>query len=290
MGDAMLSGTLEGHMAAFHPSIAHFAIALLVVGVLFRIASLAGKPAFLAPAALTLLVLGTAAATLAVTSGTAAHGPVERIPGVREAVMTHEAWGERTRNVFWAILALEIVAVVLRRSPRGRVVLMASAALGLVGLLCVYEAGSHGGTLVYSYAGGVGTRSGNPVDVDRLLLAGLYQRGLAARKAGDAQQAARLFAQAGTQSPDNPEVKLMVAESLLRDRKDPTAALETLRSFEPDHDSRSLRIRHGLLTADALEAAGQRDGALAVLQTLVTEYPGVARLQQRLDASKRQAR
>jgi uncharacterized membrane protein len=274
-------------MAVLHPQIAHFAIALLVVGVLFRLASLYGRPAFLAPAALTLLILGTTAATLAVSSGTAAHGPVERIPGARSAVTTHEDWGERTRNVFWFVLALEAAAFVLRKSPRGRVVLMASAAVGVAGLLCVYETGSHGGALVYSYAGGVGTRSGDPVDIDRLLLAALYQKGQQARKAGKADEAARYFSQAGLQFPDDPEVKLMTADSLLVDRKDPAAALAVLRSFEPDHDNRSLRLRHGMLTADALEAAGQRDGAAAVVQGLVTEYPGIPRLQQRLDRLKK---
>ena len=39
-----------------------------------------------------------------------------------------------------------------------------------------------------------------------------------------------------------------------------------------------------MLTADALEAAGQRDGAAAVVQGLLTQYPEVARLKQRLDA------
>jgi hypothetical protein len=40
-----------------------------------------------------------------------------------------------------------------------------------------------------------------------------------------------------------------------------------------------------MLTADALEAAGQRDGAIAVLQQLLTSLPN-ARVQQRLDALK----
>jgi hypothetical protein len=41
-----------------------------------------------------------------------------------------------------------------------------------------------------------------------------------------------------------------------------------------------------LLTADALEAAGQRDGAAVVVQGLVTDFPDVARLKQRLDLLK----
>jgi hypothetical protein len=41
-----------------------------------------------------------------------------------------------------------------------------------------------------------------------------------------------------------------------------------------------------MLTADALEAAGQREGAAAIVQTLVTDYPDVPRLKQRLDSLK----
>ena len=68
-------------MGYYHPQFVHFAIALLVVGVGFRAISLMGRPAFVAPAATTLLLGGTMAAWLAAQSGTAAHGPVERVPG-----------------------------------------------------------------------------------------------------------------------------------------------------------------------------------------------------------------
>ena len=37
-----------------------------------------------------------------------------------------------------------------------------------------FEAAEHGGELLYSYAGGVGTRSGEPADFKRLPVAGLY--------------------------------------------------------------------------------------------------------------------
>jgi uncharacterized membrane protein len=273
-------------MAYYHPQFVHFAIALLVVGVALRLISLAGRPAFVAPAAFTLILLGTIAATLAVQSGTAAHGPVERVPGARPAVVEHEEWGNRTRNVFFAVIAIEAVALLLWRSPRRRLAFAISGVLGLAGLFCLYEAGEHGGELVYAYAGGVGIRSGDPKDVERLLLAGLYNSAQAERKAGRSQEAAKLLALAGERHPNDAEVQLAAAESLLLDRKDSHAALEKLRAIQPPHENRSLRIRHGLLTADALEASGQRDGAAAVVQALVTEYPDVPRLKQRLGTLK----
>jgi uncharacterized membrane protein len=271
-------------MAYFHPQFVHFAIALLVAGVVFRAVSLLGRPAFAAPAALSLLTAGTLAAALAVQSGTAAHGPVERIPGVRQAVADHEEWGIRTRNVFFTVIVLEGIGLLLYRSPRRRLAYAASAIVGVIGLACLYEAGEHGGHLVYAYAGGVGTRSGDPADVERLLLAGLYNEAQIERKAGRSDRAAALMALAAERHPNDPEVQLAGAESLLIDRKDPRAAIEKLRAISPPQDNRALRIRHGLLTADALEAAGQREGAAAVVQGLVTEYPDVARLKQRLDA------
>jgi uncharacterized membrane protein len=270
-------------MAYYHPQFVHFAIALLVAGVVFRAVSLLGRPAFAAPAALSLLAAGTLAATLAVQSGTAAHGPVERIPGVRQAVVDHEEWGFRSLNMFFVVIALESIGLLLYRSPRRRMAYAASTIAGVLGLACLYEAGEHGGQLVYAYAGGVGIRSGDPADVERLLLAGLYNEAQVERKAGRGDRAAALLALAAERHPNDPEVQLAGAESLLIDRKDPRAAIEKLRAIAPPQDNRSLRISHGMLTADALEAAGQREGAAAVVQGLVTEYPDVPRLKQRLD-------
>jgi uncharacterized membrane protein len=273
-------------MAYYHPQVVHFAIALLALGVVLRLISLAGRPTFVTPAALTLLAAGTIAAALAVRSGTDAHGPVERMPGARPAVVEHEEWGIRTRNVFFGVLALEAVGFILWRSPRRRLAHAASAVLGLAGLFCLYEAAEHGGELVYSYAGGIGIRSGDPADVERLLLAGLYNGAQAERKAGRPNEAAKLLTLAGDRHPNDPEVQLAAAESLLLARKDARAAIEKLRSIQPPQDNRSLRIRHGMLTADALEAAGQKEGAAAVVQGLITEYPDVPRLKQRLETLK----
>jgi uncharacterized membrane protein len=271
-------------MGYYHPQFVHFTIALLVVGVVLRVVSLLGRPAWIAPAATAMIAAGTLAAVLAAQSGVAAHGPVERIPGARQAVVEHEEWGERTRNIFLVVIAIESLAVLLYRSPRRRLALMASAVVGVVGLGSLYEAAEHGGALVYAYGGGVGTRSGDPADVERLLLAGLYNEALVERKAGRGDRAAQLTAMAAERHPNDVEVQLLSAESLLLDRKDPQAAIEKLRAIAPPPENRSLRIRHGMLTADALEAAGQRDGAAAVVQALVTLYPDVPRLKERLDA------
>src|SRR2546430_8454847 len=164
-------------LARLHPQIVHFVIALLFCGVVFRWLSFAGsgRLGFMGPAAAVLLLIGTAAAVLAVQSGLAAHGPVERVPGARAAVQDHEEWGTRTRNIFLAVALLEIVALAVRRSPYAkyqRTVLVASGLAGLVGAYALYQAGDKGGALVYGYAGGVGIRRGDPTDIGHLLMAG----------------------------------------------------------------------------------------------------------------------
>jgi uncharacterized membrane protein len=271
-------------MGPLHPQVVHFAIALLVLGVVFRGLSLIARDrvAFLSPMAATLLMLGTVAAVLAAMTGDAAHGPVEAMPGLRPVVTEHEQWGDWTRNIFLLVFLIELIAIALRRSTLVRYVLISSSVVGAVGLFALYEAGEHGGQIVYDYAGGVGTRSGDPEDVSHLFRAGLYQQALADRKAGRLQEASRLLDQAAARFPDDIEVKLAQAESILLDRKDPAGAIGALQSISPPADNRPLRVGHAMLTADALVASGQRDGAIAVLQQVLTEAPS-PRVQQKLD-------
>ncbi|MBL8962314.1 MAG: hypothetical protein JNJ98_20805, partial [Gemmatimonadetes bacterium] len=160
------------NVGVFHPQVVHFVIALCLVGVGLRVVSLLRKWPWMNPAATTLILLGTIASVVAVKSGDDAHGPAERVPGARNAVVEHEEWGERARNIFLLIAAVELVGLAIAEKNR-RLVHAASAVIGLGGVFAMYETGEHGGELVYSYAGGVGVRSGEPEDVERLLMAGL---------------------------------------------------------------------------------------------------------------------
>src|SRR5688572_25504794 len=178
-------------IGVFHPQVVHFVIALLGVGVVLRIISLIpmrGRFSFVSHAATLLIVLGAFASVVAAKSGDDAHGPAERIPGARPAVENHETWGNRTRNLFLIIATIELVALIASRKEEhrkiGRLGHASSAVLGLLGLFFLYETGEHGGEIVYEYAGGVGTRSGNPEDVENLLIAGLYHAAVQDREAG----------------------------------------------------------------------------------------------------------
>ena len=269
-------------LAALHPQVAHFTIALAIIGALFRVVSLLGRPAFVSPAATTLLLLAALSSFVSNRSGTAAHGPVERVPGSRAAVQEHEEWGERTEYGLFVLGAIELAALALRNSPKVKIVHGVAAVAALICVGLVYETGEHGGELVYSYAGGVGIRTSDEKDIERLLLAGFYQQAMADRKAGRSESAAQLLASAASRHPADPELKLVAAESMLLDQKNPQAALDALAAMEPPP---ALRLRRGMLQADAFEALGQKDAAIAVLQALVAQTPNT-RVQQRIDRLK----
>ena len=270
------------NIGAYHPVIVHFVIALLILGVIFRWVSLSGRAAFTGPAAATLLILGAAVAALAAHSGLDAHGPVERIPGARRAVGEHEEWGKRTRNIFLIVGAIEIAALILARRGRlekARGALWGSAIVGLIGLFPLFEAADLGGDLVYSYAGGVGTRSGDTADVSRLYLAGLFQAAQQARTQHDSARAAELFGKLEREFPNDTNVRLLAIESLVRDRNDGRVALAALSRFPLPADDRRLQLRVGFLKADAYVAAGKPDSARAVLERLGNAFPD---MQQRI--------
>lgn len=261
-------------IAALHPQIVHVAIVLGIVGVLFRLASLTPWLPWTRQAATALILVAAVFSYLAAESGHQAHGPVERVPGAREAVEEHEETGELARNLFLVLGAVEIVGLALFRKPRiQRLVFIASGLVGIAASWAIYEAGEHGGELAYSYAGGIGLRTGNPQDVQRLLIAGLYHESQAARRAGREDEAARLIQELGRQVPDDPGVRLMVIESTLKDRHDPATALRALDSMNLAGDNPRLAIQAGVIRSDALVALGQPDSARAVLQQLKQQYP-----------------
>jgi hypothetical protein len=73
--------------------------------------------------------------------------------------------------------------------------------------------------------------------------------------------------------PDDPTVAYLAVESRIRDRKDPAGALTDLAAIRAPEDNPRLVTRHGLLMAEALEAAGMRDSARVVLTSLSQRYP-----------------
>jgi uncharacterized membrane protein len=265
------------NLAAFHPQIVHFVVALLIVGVVMRVVSLTGRLRFTIPAAFTLILLGTIAAWFAVKSGTDAHGPVERIPGARDLVIHHEEQAELSLKIFYVVALLEIVAFFMTRREalvkKAYWVYVASALVGLAGLTQLYEAAEHGGEIVYSYGGGPGLRTGNPADNERLLLAGLYNQAMADRRAGRGPQAAELITMMAKRYPLDTTVQILNAESLLLDAKKPTDALTAINTVEiPKTDAR-LTARVARLKADIYLAMGSPDMAKRTLSDALAGLP-----------------
>lgn len=258
----------------FHPILVHFVVALGIVGVIFRLVSLTGKLAWTSPAATALILSATVAAWLAAESGHQTHGAAERIPGAREAVQAHEDLGNETRDLFLVLGALELVGLALRnRPPVHRWLMIGSGLLGIAACYMLYETGEHGGDLVYAFAGGVGTRSGNAEDVQHLLVAGLYHEARVERAAGHPETSARLTDELARQMPNDVGVKMLVVESTLQDRHDPRTAMAQLDSIAPPAGDDRFPLRSGVLRSEILIAAGQKDSARALLTGLTRKYP-----------------
>jgi uncharacterized membrane protein len=272
------------NIAPFHPQLVHFVIGVGIAGVALRLLSLTGRFTWTRPSGAALLLLTALVSVIAAESGHEAHGVAERIPGVREAVQEHEEAGELARNLFVAVGLIELGALIfLRREKVARWLLVASGLAGIAAVAALYEAGEHGGSLVYSYAGGVGTRTGDPGDVRHLLIAGLYHEARIARDSGRAEEAARLTDELARQLPDDPTVKLLSIESRLRDRNDSKGALAALAAFQPPPEERFLEIRKGMIMSDAYVAAGYPDSARLVLKDLAQRFPQARFVQDALD-------
>jgi uncharacterized membrane protein len=284
LGPDSASGRPMPSLAALHPQVVHFVIALVFVGVSFRWLSIGVRWNWLSPAAMALIALATAASFVAVQSGNDAHSPVEAVPGARQAVVDHEAWGDWARNAILILLAAEVVtaAFVARNATWARAAQFVAAIVGLLAAGAVYRAGDLGGRLVYGYAGGVGIRSGDPADVNRTLIAAAHHQANVDRQAGRAADAAALIEIVADRFPDHLELQLARAEAILSDRKDAAAALARLDMLKVPTEDTRLRIRAGLLRAAALNAAGDASAARQVLETLRSEFPDNARIQQQL--------
>lgn len=274
-------------IAALHPQVVHFVIALSIVGALLRFISLTRKLPFTRPAAATLLILSAGAAVVAAESGSQAHERVERIPGVAAQVQAHQDAGEWARDALLVVAGLEVLGLVLyKRDEWRRYAEIASAVGCLAALGAVYRAGKRGGDLVYSFAGGPGLRTGDTVDVHRLLTAGLFEEAMLARREHRGAVADSLITELARRDPNDPNVQLVAAQSLMEDRKDPQAALAALDRIAVPDSEPFMKMRIAFTRMDIFTAAGMKDSAKAVLEKLVAENPNNQRLKERLDRMK----
>jgi len=143
---------------ALHPLVVHFPVALLLTAPLLVLLGLALPRAgrgFL-NAALAVMILGSAAAWVAVGTGEAAGELATRTPAVRAVLEHHEELAEATRNVF-TLLTLTFAVLLLgptllKRAPRRRATVLVGAAYlacYLFGAVLLANTAHQGGRLVH---------------------------------------------------------------------------------------------------------------------------------------------
>ncbi len=141
-----------------HPLIVHFPIALLLVAPVFIVlALLVGRHSTLfMTSALVLMVLGTAASYVAVSTGEAAGKLADRTPEVNQVLQHHEQLAERTRLTFTVLTVvfaglLAGPAVLKRPLARVPATVLALLFLGVYGAGAIVLANTahNGGRLVH---------------------------------------------------------------------------------------------------------------------------------------------
>lgn len=270
----------------YHPQIVHFVIVGAGIGLFFRWVSLTGKVKWTDGAAVSLIVMGTIAAWASVQSGTDAHGVAERIPGAVRAVQVHEEEGIELRNLLSVIALLELALLVPALAKWRKYGLMATAALGVWGAFGIYETGKLGGELVYSYAGGIGTRSGDSTDINRLVMAATYDRAMLSRTQKNDAGAAAGFAELAAKFPEDKTVQIMNAESMITDKKDFAGATAALAKMGPPPDTARTYNRYQIARANAYFGAGKKDSARMVLEPLAAKMPTNKRIQDLMEKAK----
>ena len=143
-----------------HPLIVHFPIALLLVAPLLIVLSvlLRRHRGGFGAAALVLMLVGTVAAFVAVSTGEAAGDLAERTPGVAAALERHGELAETTRTIFAVLTGMFVViyaAPLVRRRewPNGLYVALSLVFLTFYagGAVTLVNTAHLGGQLVHQY-------------------------------------------------------------------------------------------------------------------------------------------
>lgn len=144
--------------AGLHPLVVHFPIALLLVAPVLVVLSMVMKKhrLGLAGAALALMLIGTAAAFVAVQTGNTAGELAERTPQVSATLERHEELAETTRAVFALLTFMFVVmfgAPLARRQEWSNGLYVALSAVFLVfytgGAVALVNTAHLGGQLVH---------------------------------------------------------------------------------------------------------------------------------------------
>jgi predicted Zn-dependent protease len=117
------------------------------------------------------------------------------------------------------------------------------------------------------------------------MVAALYHQARQDRAAGRPEDAARRTEELARLRPDDPDVRLLVVQSLLEDRKEGRAALAALDSMVVPDSLPRLGVRVGLLRVDAYTVLGLSDSARHTLNALAERFPQSSAVRARLEAA-----
>jgi len=143
-----------------HPLVIHFPVALLLVVPVFLLLAVVWRQhaTGFRVSALILLVLGTAAAFVAASTGQAAAELADRTEGITAAIALHEELAERVVSIFTAITICYAVLLVLPRLVKRlarpgvqAVVTLLMLAAVLAASLPLAAAAHQGGMLVHKF-------------------------------------------------------------------------------------------------------------------------------------------
>ncbi len=157
-----------------HPLVVHFPIALLMVAPLFIIAGIAfqGREIWPFVSALALMVLGTIAAFVAVSTGEAAAELVMETAANAGVLDLHEELAEKTQVVFAVLTGIYALLVVLpatlKRPPSPRIAVISHSLFLLAyagSLLLLVNTAHQGGLLVHQH--GVRAQVAQPMPKNR---------------------------------------------------------------------------------------------------------------------------
>lgn len=145
-------------LAGLHHEIVHFPIACFVLYTLFEITGAILNNKNLSTTAYILLGLGVFSCVGAVLTGNQAHEIAEKLmdQGItipHDLIEEHEQYATITLWYFFFLLVVRTISVLKKRFTKS--VQVGFIALALLGCYFLYQAGDHGGKLVYKY--GVGT-------------------------------------------------------------------------------------------------------------------------------------
>lgn len=155
-----------------HPLIIHFPIALLIVApVLVLLGTfLKGRDRVFLISALVLMILGSVAAWMSVSTGEAASELAERAGAAQAVLEQHEELAETTRAVFTVltgVFAVIVVAPLLFKKELGRKFLiplnLAFLLFYVAGVVVLVNTAHQGGRLVHEFGVLAMTRPAGPV-------------------------------------------------------------------------------------------------------------------------------